>query len=164
MALLHGSTVFDRLKANGGYMTGPRHRMGPALEDGARLAVAKDGDEPDGGNGEPPNLHDAGNSMQSCADCEHYQAGGAPPSMGDGGGAPPPVGDDGGDGAAPTGDLPGATPGSEPGSPNEGGSCKLYGGYPVTPNEVCDSFEAQDDDEGPGTGEQPNLDGLDNSQ
>ena len=67
--MIGGSTVYDRMKTNGGYMTGPRHRMQAGME-----AVAAPESEVDGAAG-PPNLRDAGESPDSCGQCVHFEPG-----------------------------------------------------------------------------------------
>ena len=106
-------TVYDRYKKTG-YITGPNHRMATALN-----SAAPEPDEPEsGGEGEPPNLRDAGDSMESCGDCEYFTPASAA-------------------GAA------GVGPRGNPGAVRsvEGSSCSKFGDYPVTPNQVCDDYE-----------------------
>ena len=58
------NTVFDRYKKTG-YITGSRHAMGPALEEGAPPPPESDGMS-------PPNLRDSGSDSDSCGTCANF--------------------------------------------------------------------------------------------
>lgn len=109
-------TVYDRMKRNGGYITGSRHKLGPAME----AAAARSPEPDDDGEGAPPNLRDSGEGggMESCGDCVHFEPGAA-------------------GGAAAIGPRGNALAGRGV----EGSSCRKYDGYPVTANQVCDDYE-----------------------
>ena len=64
------STVYDRVKRTG-YMMGPAHKMGPAMD---QMPEPEPGPStaPDAA-GSPPNLRDAGASPESCGDCGSFQ-------------------------------------------------------------------------------------------
>jgi hypothetical protein len=71
-----GSTVYDRMKSNGGFMAGSRHRLIPP--DSMRSApapsapvVAPEGSE-EGGGERPPNLRDSGDQPETCYDCDWF--------------------------------------------------------------------------------------------
>lgn len=120
-------TVYDRMKRTG-YLMGSKHRMGPSMESSA---APPSGDAEDESSAAPPNLRDAGDSMESCADCVHFE-----PASAAAGAA-----------VGPRGNAIG-------GRAVEGSSCSKYGGYPVTPNQVCDDWEPVAE-EGESPGEEP---------
>jgi hypothetical protein len=76
------STLFQRAKKTG-YLMGPKHRYGPAMDDMAEKPAgppSAPGDDGEADQG-PPNLRDAGSVIDSCSDCDAYQ----PADVGTGG-------------------------------------------------------------------------------
>jgi hypothetical protein len=104
-------TVYDRMKKTG-YLMGPNHRMGAAMDMESAPPAPAGPAAADGEQDEPPNLQDSGEAGGggSCGECVNFEY------------------DQGGD---------------QEGS----GACKLHGDYPVTPNQVCDDFQSEEEGE-----------------
>lgn len=68
------TTVFDRAKANGGFMTGPNHPLDAQLDDPDKDTEDQENEKSNAQAAGAPNYREMEDASRSCKTCQHFEA------------------------------------------------------------------------------------------